>query len=100
MELSADGVSGSLRCRRQEFVAVDPGGNAAAAVARLDAHNFRKTSDVHISGKGDFAGQGEDEFNRGSRSEVLFNQEIKAPKTDVACLSAFFASARFSGTNR
>jgi hypothetical protein len=84
----------------QKFVAVDACGNAAPAVVGFDADDFRKASNVHVAGHGDFTGQGKNEFDGRSRSEIRFNQKIEAAEADVPRLSLLLIPARLSGTNR
>ena len=52
----------------QKFITVDASGNAAASVMSFDTYNFRKASNVHIAGHGNFTRQREDEFDLRSGS--------------------------------
>src|ERR1700730_10027673 len=94
------GSSQRSRDRRQELVAVDARGYTARAVMVFDAHNFRKAANVDVTGHGNFARQGEDEFDGRSGSEVRFHQKVEAAEADVPSLSLPFISARLIGTNR
>lgn len=93
-EYLARKICGKSNCRRQEFVPVDSGGNAAVAVARLDADNFSEASDVHIAGHSDFARKGKNEFDRCSGGKVTLDREIQAAKTNVSGLSLLLTPAR------
>jgi hypothetical protein len=91
---SVSGIFGKSSGWGQKFVAVDSRGHTTPVAVGLDAHNFRKTPNVHVTRQGDFTWKGENKFNRRSRREVLFNQKVETAETDIPRLSSPYASAR------
>jgi len=92
-----------LQACGEEFVALDAGGNAAAAIQRVDAQDATVTTDVDIACKRNLLRQGENKFDRAAHFRRGFAEEVKAAVTDVARMTIFFDHAIAIGithTNR
>src|SRR5713226_22072 len=78
---------------RQEFVALDAGGDAAAPVLLLDAHHLPEAADVDVASLGDFLGQCQDELDLVAWLHAGFDHKVQPAKTDVAGLPALLNRA-------
>src|SRR6185437_928468 len=77
----------------QKFVMVNAGGDAAGAVALVDADDIRKAADAHFAGESDLLRESEDNFDGAALFGRRVHDEINAAKADVAGVRGGFFHA-------